>query len=72
MLNTAQVAQLLHITPKQVLLYVQNGTIKAHRLPGMRQYLYWRQDIIDLIDASVVKPDEAHDEREENPLNAER
>ena len=59
MMTTAQVAQLLHITPKQVILYVQNGRIKAHRLPGMRQYLFWRQDIIDLIEASVVKPDEA-------------
>ncbi len=61
MLTTAQVAQLLHITPKQVILYVQNGRIKAHRLPGMRQYLFWRQDIIDLIEASVVKPEEAQE-----------
>ena len=59
MLTTAQVAQLLHITPKQVLLYVQDGRIKAHRLPGMRQYLFWRKDIYDLIEASVVKPEEA-------------
>lgn len=72
MLTTAQVAQLLHITPKQVILYVQNGRIKAHRLPGMRQYLFWRQDIIDLIEASVVKPEDAGDEGAAETVNAER
>ena len=61
MLTTAQVAQLLHMVPKQVILYVRDGRIKAHRLPGMRQYLFWRQDIMDLIEASVVKPDDAED-----------
>ena len=71
MLNTAQVAQILHITPKQVLLYVRDGTIKAHRLPGMRQYLYWRKEIIDLIEANVVQPEDADDVQEET-LSGER
>ena len=69
LLTTAQVAQLLHMSPKQILLYVQDGRIKAHRLPGMRQYLFWRQDIIDLIEASVVRPDEA-DVEVEGKINA--
>ena len=59
MLTTAQVAQLLHVTPKQVILLVQDGRLKAHRIHGMRQYLFWRHDVIDLIEASVVKPDDA-------------
>ena len=71
MLNTAQVAQILHMTPKQVLLYVRDGTIKAHRLPGMRQYLYWRKDIVELINANVVQPEDTDDDEEET-LNAER
>ena len=64
MLTTAQVAQLLHVTPKQVILLVQDGRIKAHRIHGMRQYLFWRQDVIDLIEASVVKPDDVEPEPE--------
>ena len=68
-LTTAQVAQMLHVTPKQVILLVQDGRIKAHRIHGMRQYLFWRQDIIDLIEASVVRPEEA-DEEVEGKINA--
>lgn len=77
MLSTAQVAQLLHVTPKVVIRYVQDGKVKAHRLPGTRQYLFWRQDIIDLIEGSVVSPAEispADDETEAAPaapVNAE-
>ena len=69
LLTTAQVAQLLHMSTKQILVYVQDGRIKAHRLPGMRQYLFWRKDIIDLIEASVVRPEEA-DEEVEGKINA--
>lgn len=72
MLTTAQVAQLLHVTPKQVISYVQAGRIKAHRLPGMRQYLFWRQDIIDLIEASVVRPEDADEETKTKALSAEQ
>lgn len=58
MLTTAQVAQLLHVTPKTVMKFVQDGRLIAHRLPGTRQYLFWRHDILQLIEASVVKPDD--------------
>lgn len=58
LLTTAQVAQMLHVTPKQVLTFVQTGRLKAHRLPGTRQYLFWRHEIIDLIEPSVVRPDD--------------
>lgn len=74
MLTTAQVAQLLHVTPKQVILLVQDGRIKAHRIHGMRQYLFWRHDIIELIEASVVKPDDvdAEDEDEAEKTSGRR
>ena len=57
-LSTEQVAQLLHVHPNTVLKFVQNGTLTAHRLPGTRRFLFWRRDIIRLIEDSVVKPDE--------------
>lgn len=65
LLTTAQVAQLLHLTPKRVLQMIQSGALKAHRLPGTRQYLFWRQDIYDLVEASVVRPEDAAPEEED-------
>ena len=55
-LTTAQVAQLLHVTPATVIKFVQDGTLTAHRLPGTRRFLFWRRDIIRLIEDSVVRP----------------
>ena len=55
-LTTAQVAQLLHVTPTTVIKFVQDGTLTAHRLPGTRRFLFWRRDIIRLIEDSVVRP----------------
>lgn len=57
-LSTAQVAQLLHVGTKTVINFVQNGTLTAHRLPGTRRFLFWRRDIIRLIEDNVVKPGE--------------
>lgn len=64
LLTTAQVAQLLHLTPKRVVQLIQSRVLKAHRLPGTRQYLFWRQDVYDLIDAHVVRPEDAAAEEE--------
>ncbi len=60
-LTTAQVAQLLHVTPTTVIKFVQDGTLTAHRLPGTRRFLFWRRDIIRLIEDSVVKPADVKD-----------
>ena len=69
-LTTAQVAQLLHVTPKTVIKFVQDGTLTAHRLPGTRQFLFWRREIVRLIDASVVKPGDIDVKEARKTINA--
>ena len=39
-LDTAQVAQLLHVLPKTVIKFVQDGTLTASRLPDTRRFLF--------------------------------
>ena len=68
-LDSAQVAQLLHVHPNTVFKFIQNGTLTAHRLPGTRRFLFWRRDIIRLIEDSVVKPgDVEHDDDDEETV----
>ena len=55
-LTAAQVAQLLHLTPKSVRRLVQDGTLPAHRLPGTRPYLFSRREIQRILEESRVKP----------------
>ena len=67
-------AKLLQVTTKRVLEMVNAGIIPAHRLPGMRQFRYFRQSILDLITANPFVPGEFHDEEAEETgsVNAER
>ncbi len=61
LLTTAQVAQMLHVSTRSVLKFIQDGVVPAHRLPGTRQFLFWRRDIIGVINASVVNPSDVAD-----------
>ncbi|HVL05735.1 MAG TPA: helix-turn-helix domain-containing protein [Acidimicrobiales bacterium] len=56
LLTTAQVAQMLHVSTRSVLKFIQDGILPAHRLPGTRQFLFWRRDVIAVINASAVNP----------------
>ncbi len=69
-LSTEQVAQLLHVSTKTVINFVQNGTLTAHRLPGTRRFLFWRRDIIRLIEDSVVKPGDVETDDDQETVNA--
>ena len=64
-LTSAQVAQLLHMSTRRVHILVQSGHLKAHKIPGTRQYLFWRHELIDLINASVVDPADADDHNDD-------
>lgn len=68
LLTTAQVAQLLHVGPPTVHKLVREGRLRAHRLPGTRQYLYWRRDIVQLIEDSLVAPADVDEERAETKV----
>ncbi len=74
LLTTAQVAALLQVTPKLVIEMVNAGLIPAYRLPGMRQYRFFRQRILDVIEANPVVFGEPDDEGAETTgvVNGER
>ena len=59
LLTTAQVAQMLHVTPQTVGRLVKSGSLPAHRIPGTRQLLFWRHQIAELVNANRVLPDDA-------------
>ena len=61
LLTTAQVAQMLHVTPQTVGRLVKEAVLPAHRRPGTRQLLFWRHQIADLVNANRVNPDDADD-----------
>ncbi len=57
-LDVAQVAQLLRLDPQTVRAMVNDGRLKASRLPGSRKFLFKLDDILALIDENVVQPDD--------------
>jgi excisionase family DNA binding protein len=74
LLTTAQVAQMLQLTTKSVLDMVNAGILPAHRLPGMRQFRFFRQAILDAVAANPFVPGELRDEdaEETGTVTAER
>lgn len=61
LLTTAQVAQMLHVSTPRVHTFIQQGLLPAHRLPGTRQFLFWRSDVVAVINASRVNPADVSD-----------
>ncbi len=57
-LTTAQVGELLHIGARTVLAMAADGRLKASRLPGTRQYNFFREDVIRVLDQNLVRPGE--------------
>ena len=55
-LTAAQVGELLHIGPRTVLAMAADGRLKASRLPGTRQYNFFRDDVIRVLDDNLVRP----------------
>lgn len=57
-LTTAQVGELLHIGARTVLAMAADGRLRASRLPGTRQYNFFRDDVIRVLDQNMVRPGE--------------
>jgi excisionase family DNA binding protein len=60
-LTTAQVAKMLHVSTHTVFRFIQDGVLQAHRLPGTRRFLFWRDDVVAAINASAVNPSDVSD-----------
>ena len=65
LLTTAQVAELLHVGPRTVLAMAATGRLKASRIPGTRQYNFFRDDVIRVLAENMVVPGEGELEEEE-------
>ena len=74
LLTTAQVSKLLQLNPRTVLDLVKAGLLPAHRVPGMSQFRFFRQKVLDAVAANPVVAGEAYDEdaEETGTVNAER
>lgn len=49
---------MLHIGARTVLAMAADGRLKASRLPGTRQYNFFREDVIRVLDQNLVRPGE--------------
>lgn len=67
-LTTAQVGELLHIGPRTVLAMAADGRLKASRLPGTRQYNFFREDVIRVLEQNLVRPGEMDVDAAEEPV----
>ena len=65
LLTTAQVAELLHLGSRTVLSMAADGRLRASRIPGTRQYNFFRDDVIRVLAEHLVPSTTAAD-----PLHA--
>ena len=57
--TSAQVCELLQVTPQTVQRLAREGRLPAHRLPGSRKYLFFLDDVLDLVRQHRVQPRDA-------------
>ena len=56
--TTAQVAELLDINPRTVLMMAADGRLPASRLPGSRKFHFFLEDVLKALRQHMVKPGE--------------
>ena len=54
--TTAQVAELLGLNPRTVLLMAADGRLPASRLPGSRKFHFFLDDVIDTLKQHMITP----------------
>lgn len=55
-LTTAQVAELLDLNSRTVLLMAADGRLPASRLPGSRKFHFFLEDVLDTLKQHPVAP----------------
>jgi excisionase family DNA binding protein len=55
-LTTAQVAELLDLNARTVLLMAADGRLPASRLPGSRKFHFFLEDVLDTLKQHRVTP----------------
>lgn len=55
-MDTRQLAELIHTNEQIIRAWVRDGTIPAHRKPGGRKYTFLRHEIFDWLLANRYQP----------------
>ncbi len=55
-ITTAQVAELLDINPRTVLMMASDGRLPASRLPGSRKFHFFLDDVLGTLRQNMVRP----------------
>ncbi len=55
-ITTAQVAELLDINPRTVLMMASDGRLPASRLPGSRKFHFFLDDVLSTLRQNMVQP----------------
>lgn len=55
-ITTAQVAELLDINPRTVLMMASDGRLPASRLPGSRKFHFFLDDVLGTLRRNMVTP----------------
>lgn len=56
-METKQLAELLHTNEQIVRAWVREGTIPAHRKPGGRKFIFLRHEIFDWLVSNRYQPE---------------
>lgn len=71
-LTTAQVAELLGLNVRTVMLMAIDGRLPASRLPGSRKYHFFLEDVLKTLAAHRVVPERAAEAEEPQPAASRR
>lgn len=63
--TTAQVAEILDLNPRTVMVMANDGRLPASRLPGSRSYRFFLADVVKTLADNVIIP--CHAEPEDTP-----
>ncbi len=56
--TTAQVAEILDLNPRTVMLMALDGRLPASRIPGSRSYRFFLADVVKMLADNTVVPGE--------------
>lgn len=54
--TTSQVAEILGLNPRTVMLMAVDGRLRASRIPGSRAYRFFLADVVKMLADNVVAP----------------
>ncbi len=54
--TTAQVAEILDLNPRTVMLMANDGRLPASRIPGSRSYRFFLADVVQMLADNAIVP----------------